>query len=980
MKNKKKVLQLCSLGVIFNLIFTVILQNSLILDLNSKNNEEIYVESPRISYFNNSASPIFINDSNPNFSWERAGNQSWCEYKNGIYYIENLTINARNKSNCITIINSNKIFVIKNCTLYNATEDMAHGAIWLSNVTKGVVRNNTCSNQMIGIGVFGNQNNISGNIFTNNSFMGILILSNGSENIISGNTVNDNFFGIVIFTGGSNNTIPGNNNIISGNALNNNANFSVYIEQCNNTTIAGNTITNTQIGIVIANCNNSMIMGNNFINNSKDGIWLSSSNISEIFENRLINNARGIQVEGKCEYNQIYYNLFQENSKGIQFKMGCNSNNIIRNAFIKNGIHAEDKGIDNQWNSTASGNYWDNHTFLDPDHDGIIDTEFFSIAGTGNFEGDHYPLWQSPIHVGGKIYIDDTSVGAPNWNRTAELTTWCSGKGSFSEPYVIENLEIDANYSGSGIKIQFSSRFARIENCIILNANDSDSDSGILIDNSDNVTIADNICLNNADFGIFFGGGCKNNTILLNFIEGSSTKTGIYLADGCNNNTILNNTITSTGNDTTNTGIFLLEYCYNNTIQDNIVSNNRGMGIQLSRHCSNNTIVGNEVNENDLHGIFLNDRCNNNTISGNTVNENENGILLEGLCNKSTISGNIAIYNRESGIKLMDLCFNNTISGNTAEHNGQNGIHLFYSHNNTISNNGRSFNHNGISGIYLEYSDYNEIISNAARYNEYGIYLSTSHNNIIRDNDFRSNYDFWVQFDGPNENNTFLNNIIADPPGGAPPIDIMTIIVVIIIICSILIAFGGVYAYKRKQKVITVQSKGVPGKKSVDTMRSEQAVGVKKKKQKADDSAPVSLDLTEMEKEELEQTESELGIEKSEFICIVHKGTIDGAVYICPNCKTFYCVRCANALKEKGEKCWSCESEVNVSISDNVLSDNEKKIQELQTRMESIKTTVKTLDESFYSGAISQEIYSQSREPLMKKITSLLEQIEQLKS
>ena len=135
-----------------------------------------------------------------------------------------------------------------------------------------------------------------------------------------------------------------------------------------------------------------------------------------------------------------------------------------------------------------------------------------------------------------------------------------------------------------------------------------------------------------------------------------------------------------------------------------------------------------------------------------------------------------------------------------------------------------------------------------------------------------------------------------------------------------------------------------------------------------------------MEKEELEQTESELGIEKSEFICIVHKGTIDGAVYICPNCKTFYCVRCANALKEKGEKCWSCESEVSVSITDNVISENEQKIQELQTRIESIKTTVQTLDESFYSGAISQDIYSQSREPLMKKITSLIEQIEQLKS
>ena len=125
---------------------------------------------------------------------------------------------------------------------------------------------------------------------------------------------------------------------------------------------------------------------------------------------------------------------------------------------------------------------------------------------------------------------------------------------------------------------------------------------------------------------------------------------------------------------------------------------------------------------------------------------------------------------------------------------------------------------------------------------------------------------------------------------------------IIIIISSILIALGGVYAYKRKQKVITVQGKGVSSKKTHETTISDQTIGLKKKKHKLDETAPISLDLTEIEKEEIEQTESELDIEKSEFICIVHKGTIDGAVYICPNCKTFYCVRCANALKEKGEK------------------------------------------------------------------------------
>ena len=61
---------------------------------------------------------------------------------------------------------------------------------------------------------------------------------------------------------------------------------------------------------------------------------------------------------------------------------------------------------------------------------------------------------------------------------------------------------------------------------------------------------------------------------------------------------------------------------------------------------------------------------------------------------------------------------------------------------------------------------------------------------------------------------------------------------------------------------------------------------------------------------ELEKIESEVALEKKEIFCIVHKGPIDGTVYICPRCKSYYCYKCANALKEKGEKCWSCEAEL----------------------------------------------------------------------
>ena len=42
----------------------------------------------------------------------------------------------------------------------------------------------------------------------------------------------------------------------------------------------------------------------------------------------------------------------------------------------------------------------------------------------------------------------------------------------------------------------------------------------------------------------------------------------------------------------------------------------------------------------------------------------------------------------------------------------------------------------------------------------------------------------------------------------------------------------------------------------------------------------------------------------------MHRGTIVGSVYICPHCQTIYCQKCARVLNEDGEKCWSCENDI----------------------------------------------------------------------
>ncbi|GAG58863.1 unnamed protein product, partial [marine sediment metagenome] len=65
--------------------------------------------------------------------------------------------------------------------------------------------------------------------------------------------------------------------------------------------------------------------------------------------------------------------------------------------------------------------------------------------------------------VSGKIHIDN------NWSA-AEAAGICTGAGTYSEPYVIEDLVIDGEGSGSCILIENSDVYFIITNCIVNNS------------------------------------------------------------------------------------------------------------------------------------------------------------------------------------------------------------------------------------------------------------------------------------------------------------------------------------------------------------------------------------------------------------------------------------------------------------------------------------------------------------------------------
>ncbi len=290
--------------------------------------------------------------------------------------------------------------------------------------------------------------------------------------------------------------------------------------------------------------------------------------------------------------------------------------------------------------------------------------------------------------VSGKIHIDN------NWSATESIYSWCTGSGTFSDPYVIEDLVIDGGGSGSCIWIQNSDVYFNIENCTLYNSGNNWDDTGIkLAIDVDNGQLIDNIIHDNY-IGIYLESS-DNNTISGNIIS-KSIDNGLIIANSYNN-TISGNTANHNGE----VGISLLE-TDNNIVSGNIMLNNGG-GIGLGN--TNYTIIfNNTVKHSSGDGIGFHGSSNNNWISKNFVNNNTWGICFVEQSHNNTVIANYV--NDSSAIGIEVYHDNQTFLDNIITNNG-NGI-IITSSNNFISGNTIGFNDE--SGIQLGPDSKNNII------------------------------------------------------------------------------------------------------------------------------------------------------------------------------------------------------------------------------------------------------------------------------
>ena len=255
----------------------------------------------------------------------------------------------------------------------------------------------------------------------------------------------------------------------------------------------------------------------------------------------------------------------------------------------------------------------------------IITTNISFITGSSNKSSEYSDDINSDnknlqiLAVSGKIHIINNS----GWEDFRNVGN-CTGSGTESDPYVIKDLEIDSGGSGSGILIENSDVYFKIENCTVHKLG-AFPNAGIQLYNVTNGKLVTNNC--------------------------SSNYYGIYLYYG-NNNTISGNAA-----NYSTLGIYLY-YGNNNTISGNTASYNTIDGIAL-RWSNNYTISGNTASYNTI-GIHI-DRSDYNTISGNTFSYNNKGIYLI-QSNNNTVSGNLLLGNDE-------CIFEEVSQGNVFENN-----------------------------------------------------------------------------------------------------------------------------------------------------------------------------------------------------------------------------------------------------------------------------------------------------------------------
>ncbi len=596
-------------------------------DLGAKNDENgktfmegsiniVYLKDS--GYWNLTSTLIFVNDTDIGVSdWATINSTNdWCSGAGtweDPYVIENVTIDGGGSGNTIEVINSNKsYFVIRNCTVFNATT-----AIKLYNTTNGMLLNNTCKNNTEhgiylescnNVTLQYNKINYNNNSATKGTFRGIYLLDSNN------NTLKQN---------------DASNNIISGwmSEL-----YLINLYNSHNNSIIQNNISNNKnednalytYAIYIQNSNNNTIINNSALNNGgfyiTIGIYIHSGK-GTIISNNSINDPQGYGEGIKilnCEFTNVTKNTIKRNVRGIVLQDN-NDTYLSENIMEKNGIELVNNfpHIDSHFTST----------FIETSN--LVNGKPFYYYKT-----QEYLTGLNFTNPGGILLYNCSSVFLPNviisFATLGIMTYNCTNM-------IILNFT-SLNNTAGGIGDSFG------KNNTIMNSTVLYSNIGISFVGSNNTILNTNVSnIKNVGIEVMFGG---NNTIKSNNI--SFCDNGIYLSDTKNNTIVGNNIYNNTLH-----GIHVMKPGVSkpslDSIYQNKIYNNLEHGI-LAEFSSNLTIFNNTIMNNNKTGIRLISNSDNSIIYynyfiGNTINAQDSG------ANNQWDNGSLGNYWDDYGLK-----------------------------------------------------------------------------------------------------------------------------------------------------------------------------------------------------------------------------------------------------------------------------------------------------------------------------------------
>ncbi|MHA1672386.1 MAG: right-handed parallel beta-helix repeat-containing protein, partial [Promethearchaeota archaeon] len=230
---------------------------------------------------------------------------------------------------------------------------------------------------------------------------------------------------------------------------------------------------------------------------------------------------------------------------------------------------------------------------------------------------------------------DIVEINGVNSSQDWDECPYITGKGTQNNPYLLENLVIDAQQGLYGIHIEQTDAYLIIRNCTVFNQFGYYRDSGsISLEYSNNVIVEGCTLTKNAK-GLYTGFGLSITIRQCNFTQ--NTEYGLYIYSSNNN--------TYEGNYFTHNGYYALydHNSRNDILQQNIIENSfqQGLGIfegvnhmiiqNIIRNCSNiglgidkrlgNKVYFNQIVDNKI-GVRVGMATSQNHIYMNAISNN----------------------------------------------------------------------------------------------------------------------------------------------------------------------------------------------------------------------------------------------------------------------------------------------------------------------------------------------------------------------